>query len=385
MAIIAGQAVRGEDFWDRPYILEDMVEVIERGEHILLVAPRRVGKTSLMYRVMDTMGDTYIVVYVNTQSAHSENEFWEKIFDALMDEEFIATLQQRAINFVDLLSTLRLSEAGTKGIKFGDGEAIDYSKAFEKLLKNYDGDKKLILMMDEFSQTIENIIQYESMKKAEQLLEIHRELRQNHKLSKKAAFVYAGSIGLESVVANMKSSKNINDLVNISVPPLDNDEAKKFLKYLCTSNGMQIEESDVEYILEKIEWLIPFYIQLIVQELKRLDRRGVSISTSSIDDAIEKVLSYKKNFIHWVERLEIFPKKERRFSKEILSIISRDKSIASNELLNLATKYDLKAYDAQQVVHALKYDGYINNSSNEETYRFNSPILRIWWYRNVAN
>ena len=385
MAIIAGQAVRGEDFWDRPYILEDMIEVIERGEHILLVAPRRVGKTSLMYRVMDTMGDTYIVVYVNTQAAHSENEFWEKLFDALMDEEFIATLQQRASNFVALLLTLRLSEVGTNGVRFGDGETIDYSKAFEKLLKNYDGDKKLILMMDEFSQTIENIIQYEGMEKAEQLLETHRELRQNHKLSKKASFVYAGSIGLESVVANIKSSKNINDLVNISVPPLDNDEAKKFLKYLCTSNGMQIEESNVEYILEKIEWLIPFYIQLIVQELKRLDRRGVSISTSSIDNAIEKVLSYKKNFIHWLERLEIFPKKERKFSKEILNIISREKSIASNELLNLASKYDLKAYDAQQVIHALKYDGYINNSSDEQTYRFNSPILRIWWHRNVAN
>jgi len=93
----------------------------------------------------------------------------------------------------------------------------------------------------------------------------------------------------------------------------------------------------------------------------------------------------QKNFIHWLERLEIFPKQERKFAKEILSIISREKSIASNELLNLASKYDLKAYDAQQVIHALKYDGYINNSSDEKTYRFNSPILRIWWHRNVAN
>jgi len=47
MSIIAGQAVRGEDFWDRLYLLEDMIEVINRGEHILLVAPRRVGKHHL--------------------------------------------------------------------------------------------------------------------------------------------------------------------------------------------------------------------------------------------------------------------------------------------------------------------------------------------------
>ena len=385
MAIIAGQAARGKDYWDRPFILEDIIEVIERGEHILLVAPRRVGKTSLMYRIMDTVGDEYVVIYVNAQSAHSESQFWEKLFDTLMDEEFIATLQQRARNFWNTLSSLRLSEAGSEGIKFGDSKAIDYEKAFERLLKSYDGDKKLVIMMDEFSQTIENIIQYESVEKAEKLLEVHRELRQNHKLSQKSAFIYAGSIGLESVVANMKSSKDINDLVNISVPPLEEDDAKKFIVHLCTSNDMMIETSDIEYILEKIEWLIPFYIQLIIQELKRFDRRDISISKEAIDDAIEKILAYKKLFIHWLERLEIFSKDEKDFAKDILNAISKDKSIISNDLYNMANKYKLNDYDAQQIVHALKYDGYINNSDDEHIYRFNSPILRIWWYRNVAN
>ncbi len=385
MSIIAGQAVRGEDFWDRPYILEDMIEVVERGEHILLVAPRRVGKTSLMYRLMDTVGDEFVVIYVNTQAAHSVNEFWEKLFDALMDEEFVATLQQKTRNFYTKIKSLRLSEANIKGVKFGEGKTVDYAKAFEELLKSYDGGKKLIIMMDEFSQTIENIIKHESMEKAEQLLEIHRELRQNHKLSQKASFIYAGSIGLESVVANMKSSKNINDLVSISVPPFEYEDAKKFVLDLCVNNGMDINESDIEYILEKIEWLIPFYIQLIVQELKRLHRRDKTINASVIDDAIEKVLGYKKVFIHWLERLEVFSKEGRAFSKEVLNTISKDMTIASSKLFNIATKHNLEAYDAQQIVHALKYDGYINNSDIEHIYRFNSPILRIWWYRNVAN
>lgn len=385
MSIIAGQAVRGEDFWERPFILEDIIEVVIRGEHVLLVAPRRVGKTSLMYKLMDTFGDEYVVIYVNTQAAHSVNQFWEKLFDALMDEEFVSTLQQRARNFYTQLSSLRLSEASIKGVKFGEGKIIDYAKAFEELLKSYDGDKKLIIMMDEFSQTVENINRYENMEKAEQLLEVHRELRQNHKLSQKASFIYAGSIGLESVVANMKSSKNINDLVSISVPPLEDDDASKFVLHLCKSNDMNINKSDIQYILEKIEWLIPFYIQLVVQELKRLHRRDKTINKSVIDDAIEKVLGYKKVFIHWLERLEIFSKEETAFAKEILNIISKENTIASNDLFNMATKHKLEAYDAQQIVHALKYDGYINNSDDEHIYRFNSPILRIWWYRNVTN
>ena len=42
-----GQVVRGEDFWDRKVELESMWDAIDSGSHILLVAPRQVGKTSI--------------------------------------------------------------------------------------------------------------------------------------------------------------------------------------------------------------------------------------------------------------------------------------------------------------------------------------------------
>jgi AAA+ ATPase superfamily predicted ATPase len=154
VAIFAGQVVRGDNFWDRPYLIADILDVVESAGHVLLVAPRRVGKTSLMYRIMDTMGDEYIVVYVNTEAEHNAEAFWKKLFDALMDEEFVATIRARARNFWAKITSIRLDEAGMDGIKFGDSKTIDYAKAFEELLRSYDGDKKLIIMMDEFSQTI---------------------------------------------------------------------------------------------------------------------------------------------------------------------------------------------------------------------------------------
>lgn len=385
MAIIAGQAVRGKNFWDRPYLMEDIIDIIHNGGHMLLVAPRRVGKTSLMYKVLDTMGEEYIVIYINTEAEHSVDAFWEKLFNELMDEEFIATVGARARNLFDKLSSLRLSEAGTKGVKFGESKQVDYAKAFLTLLKNVDTDKKLIIMLDEFSQTIENIIQRESIEKAEQLLKVHREIRQNHKVSGKIVFIYAGSIGLESVVANIKSSKHINDLVSISVPPFEPEDAKEFTKDLCEKNGIEIEESDIEYMLDKIEWYIPFYIQLITQEIKRLYRRNPELNEVVVDMAIEKALAHRKDFIHWEERLSAFSKKGRVYAKDILSLISEKMSVASSELSNLAEKHKLKEEEAKEIIHALKYDGYINNSDNARTYRFNSPLLRTWWYNNVAN
>jgi hypothetical protein len=240
-------------------------------------------------------------------------------------------------------------------------------------------------MLDEFSQTIENIIKYESVEQAEKLLEIHRSLRQNHQISNNTVFIYAGSIGLESVVANIQSSKKINDLVNVDIPPLEYEDAKLFVKHLCVSNNMDIKKVDIEYMLDKIEWLIPFNIQLVAQELKRLYRRNPAINSEVVDNAIENVLKHKKDFIHWEERLKSFNKIEYSFSIEVLNIISNKNTIESKEIFNLADKHRMDDTTVRNIIRALKYDGYINNKKDARIYHFNSPILKTWWYRNVAN
>ena len=384
MAIVAGQAVRGKNFWDRPLLMEDMFDIIENGGHILLVAPRRVGKTSLMYRILDTNDDGYIVLYVDTEAEHDSNAFWMKLFSALMDKEFLGSVKNQAKNFYTKIVSICVVEVGPKGIKFGEDQPIDYALAFECLLRSYDGDKKFIIMIDEFSQTIENIIQHESTESAVQLLQTHRALRQNHKISEKFMFIYAGSIGLEGVVANINSSKHINDLVSVGVPPFDLEEAQKFTKHLFTTNKIEVDEASVLYFLQKIEWYIPFYIQLIAQEVKRLYRREPTINEDVIDSAIEKVLANRKEFIHWEERLNLFSTQEKQYAKEVLNRISEDNTIEVNELINIAVKCELSD-GAKSVLRALEYDGYINNSNDIRIYRFNSPLLKTWWNKNVAN
>ena len=48
MRNIIGQAVVGEDLYGRAYEMRRLWELLEQGQHILMLAPRRVGKTSLM-------------------------------------------------------------------------------------------------------------------------------------------------------------------------------------------------------------------------------------------------------------------------------------------------------------------------------------------------
>jgi len=386
MAITVGQAVRNKEFWDRVDELDDIWEAIESGSHVLISAPRRVGKTSIMYKILDNPRTGYIPIYIDTESADSENEFWEKLFNALLEENFIDKLETKAKTLWSKLKNIRIKKISVTGVEFADGEMLDYKESFKKLIKDLDSDKKLIIMIDEFAQTIENIIKYEDTKNALSLLKAHRELRQDIKTSNKIKFIYAGSIGLESVVANMSATKYINDLNSVKISPLSIDEAKKFTKELSSNNHVNIESNEISYLLEKVEWLIPFYIQLIVQEVKKLQRKNPIITNEIIDEAIEKALEHRNHFESWQGKLKVaFENKNYLFAKEILNTISQESTMKFLEIINIASKHSLDEDEAKEIIHSLLYDGYINNNDDVKIYRFNSPILKMWWYKNVAN
>ncbi|VAW70298.1 hypothetical protein MNBD_GAMMA10-2338 [hydrothermal vent metagenome] len=387
---IVGQAVRNTDFWNRKSELAAIWDAIESGSHLLISAPRRVGKTSILYKIMDEPKPGFIPVYVDTESADSENEFWQKLFNALRAEEFVNKLESMAKTLWDKIKNIKISKISADGVIFDDGKALSYKESFMRLINDLGNGEKIVFMIDEFAQTIENIIKYEGSKNALSLLKAHRALRQDAQISNKLTFVYAGSIGLESVVAKMHATKHINDLNSIKIMDLSVAEAKKFAHKLSADININIPDEQITYLLEKIEWFIPFYIQLIIQEIRSLHRRELAenlpVTNTQIDNAINNALDHRNHFESWHSKLkEGHGKNEYLFAKQVLNIISEKLSIMSLDIINIALKHSLDEDVAREILHSLVYDGYINNDKDIKLYRFNSPVLRLWWCRNVAN
>ena len=63
--------VVGDLFWDREHEIERFAELLDEGAHVLLVAPRRIGKTSLMREVAQRISDRYICLQVDLQKSFS--------------------------------------------------------------------------------------------------------------------------------------------------------------------------------------------------------------------------------------------------------------------------------------------------------------------------
>ena len=62
-----GNYVTGEMFWDREEDLDLITELLDEGAHILMAAPRRIGKTSLMREVANRIQARYYCLHVDLQ------------------------------------------------------------------------------------------------------------------------------------------------------------------------------------------------------------------------------------------------------------------------------------------------------------------------------
>ena len=386
MKIQAGSPVRGEDFFKRVKLIEKAWDLIESGNHILIAAPRRVGKTSLMFYIIDNPKDRYTLIYNNMESVNSENEFFRLLINKVLKTDYIKK-SQKVLTFLERHKPT-IKKVGLDGVEFGVSEDHDYKQMLTKVLYSVrTDDEKLIILLDEFPETLENIIRDDSESAGIHFLQSNRELRHDTEISQNVQFIYTGSIGLENIVSRLNAVNTINDLSRLKIPPLKKSEAKQLIELLLENVLFELSESIVDYILQKIEWLIPFYIQLVMQELKYIhrDENLSRITEDTVNQAFAEMLEQRQHFEHWHTRLRTSHKgKEYNFVKELLNIASENEQISSNEIFNLAVKYQLESM-YKDLVGSLVYDGYINNSDDSKIYRYNSPILRMWWRQNVAN
>lgn len=388
--IIAGQVAGGEDFFNRKKEVEMLWQRILSGSNIIISAPRRVGKTSLVCHIRDNPRAGFHVVYMITESANDENEFFKKMYKHVVSElkaakRFTSFLKDCGKEALGRIEKISLSEAT---IQLG-GAGINYYDEFVALIKSLDcQDEKIILIIDEFAQTVMNIRNDQNDSRAIHFLENNRTLRQMPEIRSKLQFVYAGSIGLENIVGKMNASQTINDLNNMVIGPFTPKDAGDLILALAQRPELVLGPEQVDYLLEKVEWLIPYYIQLIVQELDTMtiDLEEEKIITSGmINTAFERIIEYRNYFENWHTRLRAsYKKEEYNFAKEVLNTISEAGTMESAAVFDCAVRHGIEE-SYKEVVNALKHDGYINNSPNARIYRFNSPILKAWWCSNVAN
>ena len=135
-------------------------------------------------------------------------------------------------------------------------------------------------------------------------------------------------------------------------------------------------------MVRRVEWNIPFYYQLLIQEIINMLEPCDAITKELIDACMAKIVELRNDhhFEHYVKRLKrVFGNEQHQFVKAFLNHLSQHEQISLDEAMNIAHEM-ISEEDANRVIASLIYDGYIVTiKGNGNMYKFNSPILKMWW------
>ncbi|MGE8533283.1 MAG: hypothetical protein ACN6OJ_01715 [Chryseobacterium sp.] len=387
MQNIVGQIASKANFYMRSREIKRIKMNLNAGANMQIAAPRRVGKSSILYYFLDNPDAGFIHIYFQVESARSKNDFYRKIYRDIIKSDAIGTgkkfVEQIKTVSNAFLSKLKGVKIAGNGIDFHDAEEIDYEEELLNLLMGLElGEDKLVLMIDEFPEVILNIVEENKgdVKEAKKFLQSNRELRNNPKLVGKIQFIYTGSNSLNLTVGNLDSSSLINDLTSIPVNPLTQAESKDLISSILNTYNYNITDDKLDYIIGKVEWTIPFYFQLIIHEIISDIDPTDEVTTDVIDRAFIAAIEQRNDhhFEHYVKRLKrIFNENERQFIQVFLCQLCRETTVDKDEAINLANGI-LTEEQTKRLLGSLIYDGYIIGQSTT-VYKFNSPMLRNWW------
>ncbi|OQW93771.1 MAG: hypothetical protein BWK79_09415 [Beggiatoa sp. IS2] len=381
-----GQVHRGDNFFPREDLINKIYNKLDAEAHLYLAAPRRMGKTAIMRRLEDQPRNGYEFHYLITESINHPVVYLEELVKTL---QRFNTWNDRTFQFIkEWLPKLRLSfsesesEAGLVLEQHRD--PFEKFKAFIKELDT--NGHKIVVMIDEFPQTVENISRKHGADTATQFLQFNREIRQL--ANPNLRFILTGSIGLYAVAEKLEATQTLNDLNTLEIPPLSKSQATALVTQLLDEVHVAYQPEICKQLPDRIGFH-PFYLQLAAQELiDEFESTGRTIEASAIERAFNNILRRRNDnyFEHYHQRLKtVLSDKDFPLALAILSTLAiQEHGLNSSQIQELATPHT--EANLGFILRSLEFDGYLFENQNADTkiYHFTSPILREWWKRRVV-
>lgn len=285
-----------ELFCDREAETEHIIDYLNNGRNITLISPRRFGKTGLIYRIFEEIGerqkdtDTF---YLDISSSQSLEDFIkllaESVARVLKQQNKISSFFKTIGGLRPLISYDALTGAPEISITYrnDNDKTLTLKGIFQYLEKH---SKKVILAIDEFQQ----IREYETVN-MEALLRTYIQPLHN------VRFIFCGSKKhtMTDIFSNAKKpfyeSTTFVPLGKLDVPVYE-----KFIANLFRTNGKKIDPESVEHI---IDWTRDhtFYTQTLCNEV--FFRSAENITLTDIFEAERRILDANRDRFLELQRL----------------------------------------------------------------------------------
>ena len=221
-----GSPVKGTDFIDRKKHLPIFKEYLNNNQHVMIKAPRRFGKTSLIKQVFEHE-KSYEYIYVDLRRATNlkslANQIIEKAYAFAGIENFFYTLKKSITGLLKSIQNVKIDDIGEITLKFLENDNLDETEYFlhslavvEKIAAKKDLNIKFIF--DEFQDILRISDNF--------ILEQLRSIMQHHE---KVTYVFLGSI--ETIMTKIFEDKTSSFFHFARVMQLEGLDIKELYDY----------------------------------------------------------------------------------------------------------------------------------------------------------
>jgi hypothetical protein len=379
-----GSVAKGKNYYHRKEIVNNIWSELKKGNSILIAAPRRVGKTSIMQYMEANPIRNYRAIFDDIEGIDSEKQFYGRLYRLLLSCLSLSKGEKAKKWFLEYIKSKSITELDIKGKIKIEKLSIDYLDELNRLLEEINKKEEIeniVLLIDELPGVLFNINKTNN-KEAVSILKNLRRWRQN-KANRKIQFVFAGSVGIHYVVNAIENrNSDLNDLALIQCDPLSPDEFYVYIKWATEQASIQYSAELQQYLAEKIQYFVPYFINLMLDEIDKKARKNNNpdITKQVIDEAFDTIIKNNEHFSDWKNRLKDYLlKNDFIYVNELLTHIAHKEEISLPEIYDKAIKHG-KTDDYMDFINDLEKDGYITEF--KQKYVFVSPFLKAFWKRN---
>lgn len=310
-----GSVVEERTFCNREQERKDLRRAIDNAGRLFLYAERRMGKTSLMRRVLDGLSqEEYITAYVDLWPTETPAEFAAALAKALA--EATSTTAGKLLNTAqDLFSHLRPSvtvdESGAPVLTFGAAAPTGSEPELEEVLAaprklaREDG-RRILVVFDEFQQ----IVEYDEG-------QVERKLRSAIQHHDEVAYLFLGS-RKHLIQAMFLDSKRplYRSAEHYPLGPIEEDDWRPFIQERFEAAGKAMPGEQVASVCE-LTGGHPFYVQHLCHVLWERCEEGDAVSEEEIEKAIDVLLA--RESYAYTALWESLTQNQRRFLRGLAS------------------------------------------------------------------
>ncbi|MFH0726628.1 MAG: ATP-binding protein [Pseudomonadota bacterium] len=397
-----GPWVVGDEFWDRKTETERLMALLGEGENLLIVAPRRIGKTSLVRESLRQMAgrNRDIGLFVDVQDCSGPEEVIVAISIAIRQHQkiwlkILGVFSSFLGNMIDKIDEISIDKIT---LKIRESVAGDWQAKGTSILETLAGaEHPVVLALDELPVMVNRMLRPKANRISEgsiQQTEVFLSwLRMTMgKYQGRIRWIVCGSIGLEPILSQCRLNHTIGHLRSFHLSPWENDVADGCLQALANHSHIALPEAARQKMLALLGCNIPQYVQMFFGYVK--DHCLLKRITQPGPEDIQWVYDqYMLSTRGHAELADLEERLHRVLGQELVVLAFDLLTETSVEgVLTDAAAWQLGEWnqalfqpmDAGQalrlVMGVLEHDGYLR-SKDTKGYQFVSNLVRDWWKR----